>query len=95
MPINSFKNPDIQLFFETGQTVAAGWQPIEKVAQRKLDMLNYAHSIQDLRSPPGNRLEKLRGSLEGFYSVRINDQWRIIFEWGESGPQNVDIVDYH
>jgi proteic killer suppression protein len=65
------------------------------IAKRKLDMLDYAAASSDLASPPGNRLEALRGDLKGVYSVRINDQWRIIFRWTADGPANVDICDYH
>ena len=66
------------------------------VARRKLDMIQAASRLEDLRIPPGNRLEALKGSLEGFYSVRINDQYRVIFRWDEQeGAQDVRIVDYH
>jgi len=66
------------------------------VARRKLDMIQAASRLEDLRIPPGNRLEVLKGSLEGFYSVRINDQYRVIFRWDEQeGAQDVRIVDYH
>jgi len=66
-----------------------------KVAVRKLDMLNAAYQLEDLRSPPGNRLESLKGDLKGFYSIRINDQWRIIFQWQNGNILGVKIVDYH
>lgn len=66
-----------------------------KVAVRKLDMLNAAYQLEDLRSPPGNRLEALKGDLKGFYSIRINDQWRIIFQWQNGNAFAVKIVDYH
>ncbi len=66
-----------------------------KVAVRKLDMLNAAYQLEDLRSPPGNRLEALKGDLKGFYSIRINDQWRIIFQWQNGNVLAVKIVDYH
>lgn len=71
--------------------------PAEVVSKgpRKLDMLNAAHVIDDLAVPPGNRLEKLRGDLEGKYSIRINDQWRVIFRWTDAGPADVVIADYH
>ena len=65
------------------------------VAQRKLQYLNAAGRIQDLSSPPGNRLEPLKGEWKGYYSVRINDQWRILFKWDEGGPSHVQIRDYH
>ena len=61
----------------------------------KLDMLDYAHKLTDLASPPGNRLEALKGNLAGFHSIRINDQWRVVFRWTDSGPADVDILDYH
>ena len=61
----------------------------------KLDVLNAARSLDDLRSPPGNRLEALRGDLRGFHSIRINNQWRIIFRWQASDAHDVRIVDYH
>ncbi|MCR9123154.1 MAG: type II toxin-antitoxin system RelE/ParE family toxin [Phyllobacteriaceae bacterium] len=66
-----------------------------KVAYRKLAMLEAALVLDDLRSPPGNRLEALKGDREGQHSVRINDQWRICFVWTERGPDRVEIVDYH
>lgn len=62
---------------------------------RKLDMLNAAHVLDDLKAPPGNRLEALKGDLAGFHSIRINSQWRIIFRWTPSGPEDVEIIDYH
>ncbi len=62
---------------------------------RKLDMLNAAHTLLDLRSPPGNRLEALRGNLAGRYSIRVNDQWRIVFRWTDAGPEEVRLIDYH
>jgi len=64
-------------------------------AVRKLDMLNSARSLLDLRSPPGNRLEALRGELRDSYSIRVNDQWRIIFGWAEGQAHQVRLVDYH
>lgn len=64
-------------------------------ARRKLDMLHAAHDIRDLRVPPGNRLEALKGKLAGQYSIRINDQWRIVFRWEPGGPVDVKIDDYH
>jgi proteic killer suppression protein len=64
-------------------------------ALRKLDMLNAAHVLLDLRSPPGNRLEALRGDLSGRHSIRVNDQWRIVFRWTDAGPEEVLLTDYH
>jgi proteic killer suppression protein len=66
-----------------------------KVTRRKLVQLNNAQRLSDLAAPPGNRLEALKGDLAGLHSIRINDQWRIVFRWREDGPADVDIVDYH
>ena len=68
---------------------------IQALAIQKLDILNAAQEIDDLRSPPGNRLKLLKGKLSGFYSIRINEQWRITFQWQESNAHSVKIVDYH
>ncbi len=68
---------------------------IQAVALRKLRILNNARVLQDLRVPPGNRLEALRGNRAGQHSIRIHDQWRICFVWKEGGPADVEIVDYH
>lgn len=68
---------------------------IQHVARRKLRMLNNAQEVNDLRIPPANRLEKLKGDLKEFYSIRINNQWRIIFQWSNNDAYNVEIVDYH
>lgn len=68
---------------------------ILRVALRKLAYLDAATSLDDLRSPPGNRLEALRGDRRGQHSIRINDQWRVCFRWTAAGPEDVEIVDYH
>ncbi len=68
---------------------------IQNIGRRKLRMLNNSQEIIDLRIPPSNRLEKLTGNLNGFYSIRINKQWRIIFIWNNGNASEVDIVDYH
>lgn len=68
---------------------------IQNVGRRKLRMLNNSQTINDLRIPPSNRLEKLSGNFKDFYSIRINDQWRIIFQWNEGQSEQVKIVDYH
>lgn len=68
---------------------------LRRTACRKLDMLNAAVALKDLKSPPGNRLEALQGDLKGQHSIRINDQWRIVFRWSDIGPVEVSIVDYH
>ncbi|HEU4417320.1 MAG TPA: type II toxin-antitoxin system RelE/ParE family toxin [Planctomycetota bacterium] len=68
---------------------------ILRVAVRKLDLLNAAQDLSDLRAPPGNRLEALRGDLRGQHSIRVNDQWRIVFRWTARGPLEVRLLDYH
>jgi len=68
---------------------------LERVALRKLVMLDAAEALQDLRVPPGNRLERLAGDRKGWYSIRINDQWRICFRWRDGDAYEVEIVDYH
>jgi proteic killer suppression protein len=68
---------------------------IQRLAERKLIMIHRAANLNDLRIPPANRLEVLRGDREGQYSIRINSQWRICFEWREDGVYGVEIVDYH
>ncbi|MBX3022954.1 MAG: type II toxin-antitoxin system RelE/ParE family toxin [Bdellovibrionales bacterium] len=96
MAICSFSDSATEHFFETGKVAkGAGWGAIRKVVRRKLDMVHYAHVLEDLKSPPGNRLETLSGNLRGFHSIRINDQWRIIFKWTASGPAEVRVCDYH
>lgn len=97
MAIQSFADKTVETFFLEGQCPRrAGWANAAKVALRKLDLIDYAGKLGDLASPPGNRLETLRGPLAGFCSIRINDQWRVVFQWDDdTGPHNVDIVDYH
>lgn len=92
--IRSFKSKEAERIFnrERSPKLPIG---IQHVALRKLRMLNRAVTLQDLRAPPANRLEKLSGSRAGQYSIRINDQWRICFDWADGDVQNVEIVDYH
>jgi proteic killer suppression protein len=68
---------------------------IQQVGRRKLRMLNNSVNLADLRVPPSNRLEKLSGNLKEYYSIRINDQWRIIFKWNAANASEVEIIDYH
>ncbi|MDH4467403.1 MAG: type II toxin-antitoxin system RelE/ParE family toxin [Bacteriovoracaceae bacterium] len=68
---------------------------LHSIARRKLDQLNAAAKLDDLRIPPANRLELLSGNLKGLHSIRINDQWRIVFRWTHNGPDEVRIEDYH
>lgn len=93
MAIRSFRCTDTEAIFE-GKSPRR-FRNIEQVSQRKLQMLDCAVELRDLRMPPGNRLEALSGDRSGQYSIRINDQWRICFVWTEPGPENVEIVDYH
>jgi proteic killer suppression protein len=94
--IQSFADKDAEAFF-LDRTVRkrVGWANIREIARRKLDMMHYAINLRDLQSPPGNRLEALKQDLDGYYSIRINDQWRILFRWTDAGPAEVAIVDYH
>ena len=91
--IRSFKDARTERLFR-GETVKA-FTGIEKAARRKLDMLDYAHVLTDLRVPPGNRLEALAGDRKGQHSIRINDQWRICFRWEAGNAYEVEITDYH
>ena len=96
MAIISFADASSEEFFKIGKTKKpVGWQGVQKVALRKLDMIEYAKTLDDLKSPPNNRLEKLKGTLSAFHSIRINDQWRIIFRWNNGNAENVEIIDYH
>lgn len=93
MTIRSFRCRDTEKLYE-GKSVRQ-FKAFELVATRKLQMLDAAESLDDLRSPPGNRLEALKGNRAGQHSIRINDQWRVCFAWTDSGPEDVEIVDYH
>ena len=96
MAIQSFASRKVERFFlEDRLPRTAGWTGVARVAVRKLDMLDYAQALRDLGAPLGNLLEALKGNLSGFHSIRINDQWRIIFRWTGSGPADVDIRAYH
>lgn len=96
MAILSFQDSLTKIFYLDGEIKKGmGWANCSKVALRKLDCLNYAQTLQDLRSPPSNHLEVLKGDLDGFYSLRINRQWRIIFKWSMKGASEVSIIDYH
>ena len=92
--IKSFKDSETEKIYNLTRSRKLA-QDIQQVALRKLRMLNNAKTINDLRIPPANRLEKLIGNRAGQYSIRINDQWRICFDWQEDNAYNVEIVDYH
>jgi proteic killer suppression protein len=91
--IQSFRCADTEALFEGGSP--RRFRSIQSVAERKLAQLDAAKTLDFLRSPPGNRLEALKGDRVGQYSIRVNDQFRVCFVWTESGPANVEIVDYH
>ena len=91
--IRSFKDRKTQRLFESGS--AGAFRSITRVAIRKLDLSDSAASLDDLRAPPGNTLEKLRGGRSGRHSIRVNDQWRICFIWRNGDAHDVEIVDYH
>lgn len=93
MPIHSFRCEQTQALYH-GERVAR-WVNIERAALRKLTQLAISFRLTDLRSPPGNRLETLKGERQGQHSVRINDQWRLCFVWADDGAYEVEIVDYH
>lgn len=92
--IRNFKDKETQKIFDRQRSRKLP-SDIQQVALRKLRMLNRAENLQDLRVPPANRLERLVGDREGKYSIRVNDQWRICFEWQDGEVLDVEIVDYH
>jgi proteic killer suppression protein len=91
--IKSFSCQDTQALFETGKS--RRFSGIANIATRKLAQLDAAETLEFLRSPPGNRLEALKGDRAGQYSIRINDQFRLCFRWLENSAVDVEIVDYH
>ena len=91
--IKTFSCKDTELLYKGDHPKK--FRSIQQQAERKLQMIDAAEDIVDLRSPPGNRLEKLSGDRVGQWSIRINDQWRICFEWKDGVARNVAIVDYH
>ena len=95
--IQSFADSAPQALFhgQRGGKVKRFPADVRRVALRKLDVLNGAHQLKDLRSPPGNRLESLKGDRKGLHSIRVNDQWRIVFRWTDAGPAEVSLTDYH
>ncbi len=91
--IRSFAGRDTERLYQRERVTR--FRSFERIALRKLRMLDAAANVGDLRTPPGNRLEKLRGDREGQWSIRINDQWRICFRWENGGAIEVEIADYH
>ena len=92
--IVSFGDKDTQKIWE-GVRVKSLSKEIQEIARRKLRMLNNSVDINDLMIPPSNRLEKLKGSFKNYYSIRINNQWRVIFKWNNGNATEVSIIDYH
>jgi len=92
--IISFGDKDIKKIWD-GERVKSFSTEIQEIARRKLRMLNNSQDLNDLMIPPSNRLEKLKGNLKEFYSIRINNQWRIIFKWNNGNAEQVEIIDYH
>ena len=92
--IQSFNSKDTEKIWSGSRSGKLPNQ-IQEIARRKLRMLNNSVDLQDLRVPLSNRLEKLQGEKKDFYSIRINDQWRIVFKWFDGHSYNVEIVDYH
>lgn len=91
--IRGFRCSDTQSLFETGRSKR--FSTIAKVATRKLVQLDAAETLEFLRSPPGNRLEAMKGDRKEQYSIRVNDQFRVCFRWTAQGPTDVELVDYH
>jgi proteic killer suppression protein len=92
--LRSFRDRDTERVWQRLSVRKLG-QDVQRAALRKLVILDAAETLQDLRVPPGNRLEKLKGDRSGQHSIRINDQWRICFRWMTAGPEDVEITDYH
>ena len=93
--IRSFKGKFAELILQ-GRMVPKGFPAnLAKIARRKLIMVDSVDLLEALNSPPGNRLEALKGDLTGKHSIRINDQWRVVFRWTDAGPEDVEKVDYH
>jgi proteic killer suppression protein len=90
----SFGDKDTKEIWEGGRVKGLSTE-IQEIARRKLRMLNNSQNMTDLQIPPSNRLEKLKGNFKEFYSIRINDQWRIIFKWNNGNADQVEIIDYH
>ena len=92
--IRSFRDKDTSRLFD--REPVKKWGPdVQRAGLRKLRLLDAATTLEDLKSPPGNRLEKLAGDRSGQWSIRVNDQWRVCFEWRGSDAHQVEIVDYH
>jgi proteic killer suppression protein len=92
--LTSFGNKKTKKIWE-GERVKGLPIEVQEIARRKLRMLNNSQNLTDLMIPPSNRLEKLKGTLKNFYSIRVNDQWRIIFKWNNGNANEIELIDYH
>jgi proteic killer suppression protein len=92
--LTSYGNKNTQKIWE-GERVKGLPTEVQEIARRKLRMLNNSQNLTDLMIPPSNRLEKLKGTFKNFYSIRVNDQWRIIFKWNNGNADEVELIDYH
>jgi proteic killer suppression protein len=92
--IASFGSKETKKIWD-GERVKGFATELQEIARRKLRMLNNSQNLNDLQTPPSNRLEKLKGKLKDYYSIRINDQWRIVFKWDKGNASDVEILDYH
>jgi proteic killer suppression protein len=92
--ILSFGSRDTQKIWD-GERIKKVSNEIQEIGRRKLRMLNNSQNLADLQIPPSNKLEKLKGNLKEFYSIRVNDQWRLIFKWHNGNASSVEIIDYH
>jgi len=91
--IQSFADEETEAVYLTGRS--RKWGNVARIAARRLQAVDFASAIEDLQNPPGNRLEKLKGDRKGWWSIRINDQYRVIFRWDGKDAWDVGIVDYH
>ncbi|MGD0734336.1 MAG: type II toxin-antitoxin system RelE/ParE family toxin [Terracidiphilus sp.] len=91
--IQSFADEDTEAVYLTGKS--RRWSRIARIAARRLQAIDFASAIEDLKNPPGNRLEKLKGDRKGCWSIRINDQYRVTFRWDGKDAWDVGIIDYH
>jgi proteic killer suppression protein len=92
--LTSFGNKNTQKIWESERVKGLPTE-VQEIARRKLRMLNNSQNLTDLMIPPSNRLEKLKGTFKNFYSIRVNDQWRIIFKWNNGNADEVELIDYH
>ena len=92
--ITSFGSKETKKIWD-GERVKGIPTELQEIARRKLRMLNNSQNLTDLQIPPSNKLEKLKGNLKEYYSIRINDQWRIIFKWDKGNSSEVEVLDYH